>query len=105
MPGGLQGLYSYSYAKPEADMKVATPSSELGPLLAGVYDKLIEVEARMHEMKLISVALKDTLDNIHPDAHAVYEVAYQHHSQATAELHLKALAELKGIADSLRAGW
>jgi hypothetical protein len=56
-------------------------------------------------MKVMSVALKDTLDNIHPDAHAVYEVAYQHHSQVTAEPHLKALTELKGIADSLRAGW
>ena len=86
-------------------MKLATPSSELGPLLAAVYDKLVEVETRMHEMKVMSVALKDTLDNIHPDAHAVYEVAYQHHSQVTAELHLKTLAELKGIADSLRAGW
>ena len=86
-------------------MKLANQSSEVGPVLAAVYDKLVEVEAGMHEMKLMSVALKDTLDNIHPDAHAVYDVAYQHHLQATVESHLKALAELKGIADSLRSGW
>jgi flagellar biosynthesis GTPase FlhF len=86
-------------------MKHAKRSSELGPLLAGVYDNLAEIEKRMHEMKLMSVALVDTLGNFHPDAQAIYQMAYQHHSQATAELHLKAITELKGLADSLRAGW
>jgi hypothetical protein len=91
--------------KAGADMQPKNRLSELGPLLAAVYDKLAEVEKLMHEMKVMSTALRDTLDNIHPDAQAVYEMAYQHHSQATAELHLKAITELKGIADSLRSGW
>jgi hypothetical protein len=76
--------------------------SEIGQLIAGVYDHLIGVEKRLREVKLIALATKDTLVHLHPDAAAVYEAAYSKHSASTAVAHKQLIDELQNIAQELR---